>query len=74
LALPNFARYGREPSLPAPKKKSPSVDRRSQSSEVLQPNRFRVADITVVWALEGWLYLAAVLNLHDRQVVGWAHA
>jgi len=28
--------------------------------------------ITYVWTLEGWLYLAAVLDLFSRQVVGWA--
>jgi putative transposase len=38
------------------------------------PNRFWVADITAVWTLDGWLYLAAVLDLYDRQVVGWAMA
>lgn len=38
------------------------------------PNCFWVADITAVWTLEGWLYLAAVLDLYDRQVVGWAMA
>lgn len=38
------------------------------------PNRAWCADITAIWTLEGWLYLAAVLDLHDRQVVGWAMA
>ena len=33
-----------------------------------------MADITAIWTLEGWLYLAAVLDLHDRQLVGWAMA
>jgi putative transposase len=29
-------------------------------------------DITSLWTAEGWLYLAAVLDLHSRNVVGWA--
>ena len=40
--------------------------------EVADPNRAWCADITAIWTLEGWLYLAAVLDLHDRQLVGWA--
>jgi putative transposase len=31
-----------------------------------------VADITYVWTLQGWLYLAVVLDLFSRRVVGWA--
>jgi transposase InsO family protein len=40
--------------------------------EVDKPNRFWAADITYVWTFEGWLYLAVVLDLFSRQVVGWA--
>jgi putative transposase len=36
------------------------------------PNRRWVSDITYVWTLEGWLYLAVVLDLFSRRVVGWA--
>ena len=31
-----------------------------------------MADITYVWTEEGWLYLAVVLDLYSRAVVGWA--
>jgi transposase InsO family protein len=31
-----------------------------------------VADITGVWTWEGWLYLAVVLDIFSRMVVGWA--
>jgi putative transposase len=34
--------------------------------------RYRLADITYVPTGEGWLYLAAVLDLATRKVVGWA--
>jgi putative transposase len=36
------------------------------------PNQVWVSDITYIWTLEGWLYLAAVLDLHSRMVVGWS--
>ena len=49
-------------------------DRLQRRFLVPAPNRFWVADITAVRTLEGWLYLAAVLDLYDRQVVGWAVA
>jgi putative transposase len=37
-----------------------------------QPNRSWVADITYIWTEEGWLYLAVVIDLFSRMVVGWA--
>lgn len=36
------------------------------------PDQVWVADITFVPTRSGWLYLAAVLDLHTRQIVGWA--
>jgi transposase InsO family protein len=42
--------------------------------EVEAPNRVWVADITYIWTLEGWLYVAAVLDLFSRRIVGWAIA
>ncbi len=37
-----------------------------------RPNQKWAADISYVWASEGWLYLAVVLDLFARRVVGWA--
>lgn len=37
-----------------------------------QPDKVWVTDITYVWTAEGWLYLAAVLDLYSRRVVGFA--
>ena len=34
------------------------------------PNRKWVADFTYLWTAEGWLYVAAVLDLFSRRVVG----
>jgi putative transposase len=36
------------------------------------PNKVWVTDITYVWTREGWLYLAAIVDLYSRAVVGWA--
>jgi putative transposase len=35
-------------------------------------NRVWVGDVTSVWTLEGWLYLAVLLDLHSRRVIGWS--
>lgn len=36
------------------------------------PNRVWTADITYLWTDEGWMYLAIVLDLFKREVVGWS--
>ena len=36
------------------------------------PNEVWLADITYITTSEGWLYLAAVLDLYSRRIVGWA--
>ena len=36
------------------------------------PNQNWVADFTYVWTAEGWLYVAAVLDLFSRRIVGWS--
>lgn len=40
--------------------------------DVESPNSVWTADISYVWTFEGWLYLAVVMDLHSRQIVGWA--
>jgi putative transposase len=39
---------------------------------VEMPDTAWVTDVTYVWTYEGWLYLAAILDLFSRRVVGWA--
>jgi putative transposase len=39
---------------------------------VTQPNWVWAGDLTYVWTTEGWLYLAVVLDLYSRLVIGWA--
>ncbi|ETX26633.1 hypothetical protein RISW2_21610 [Roseivivax isoporae LMG 25204] len=36
-----------------------------------RPNQKWLADFTYVWTAEGWLYVAAVLDLFSRRIVGW---
>ena len=36
------------------------------------PNQVWTSDITYLWTGEGWLYLAIVLDLFNREVVGWS--
>lgn len=42
--------------------------------DVDQPNKVWTGDITYIWTREGWLYLAMILDLYSRLVVGWSIA
>lgn len=42
--------------------------------EVEKPDIAWVADITYVWTVQGWLYLAVIIDLFSRRVVGWSMA
>jgi len=44
----------------------------NRNFDVAEANQVWTADITYVWTLEGWLYLAVVMDLFSRQIVGWA--
>lgn len=39
---------------------------------VNQPNQAYVSDITYIWTAEGWLYLAVVIDLFSRKIIGWS--
>lgn len=47
-------------------------NRLAEHPRVNGPNQVWVADITYVPTAEGWLYLAGVLDLYSRKIVGWA--
>lgn len=65
-----------------PKRRQPPKDQGTRSviaANVLErefeadgPNQKWVADFTYVWTAEGWLYVAAVIDLFSRRVVGWS--
>lgn len=42
-----------------------------QDFSATKPNEKWVSDITYIWTEEGWLYLAVILDLFTRKVVGW---
>ena len=44
----------------------------NQQFQASMPNKKWVTDITYIWTQQGWLYLAVVLDLFSRQVVGWS--
>jgi putative transposase len=39
---------------------------------VAAPNQVWAGDLTYMWTMEGWLYLAILLDLYSRAVIGWA--
>lgn len=47
-------------------------NRLAQAPRATAPNQLWVADITFIETQEGWLYLAAILDLYSRRIVGWA--
>jgi len=49
-------------------------NRLQQDFSASAPNQKWVGDITYLWTEEGWLYLAVVVDLYSRLVVGWAMA
>lgn len=42
------------------------------SEKAAAPNQAWVGDTTYIWTSEGWSYLAVLLDLYSRRVVGWA--
>lgn len=58
-------RYGGKPAVVA----SNTLDRQF---EVDAPDKVRVTDITYIKTHEGWMYLAVVIDLFSRRVVGWS--
>lgn len=57
--------YGGRPTVVAP-------NHLARQFDVTEPNNAWVTDITYIRTHEGWLYLAVVLDLFSRQVVGWS--
>ena len=43
-----------------------------RSFEAAAPKQKWIADFTYIWTAEGWLYVAAVVDLFSRRLVGWA--
>lgn len=44
----------------------------NRNFDVAKANHVWAADITVLWSGSGWLYLAVVMDLYSRRIIGWA--
>jgi transposase InsO family protein len=44
----------------------------SRQFDVAHPDQVYASDVTYIWTQEGWLYLAVVIDLYSRKVVGWS--
>jgi len=49
-----------------------AANRLAEAPKATAPNQLWAADITYIDTKEGWLYLAAILDLYSRKIVGWA--
>ena len=58
-------KYGTKPAVVA-------ANQLQQDFNVEAPDKVWVTDITYIRTHEGWLYLAAVIDLYSRKVVGWS--
>jgi transposase InsO family protein len=65
-------RFVRPPTSPDGSRFPNRLARRFAVRQVPGPDRIWVADATMCWTHQGWLYLAVVLDLASRRVVGWA--
>ena len=57
--------YGGKPSVVA-------TNQLKQSFDTLAPDQVWVTDITYFRTYEGWLYLAVLIDLYSRRVIGWS--
>ena len=51
---------------------APAVNVLDRQFQADAPNQKWVADFTYIWTSEGWLYVAAVMDLYSRRIVGWS--
>ena len=64
--------YGRRPGVRGGKPALVAPNHLQRHFKVAEPNQSWVTDITYIRTHEGWLYLAVVIDLFSRQVVGWS--
>jgi putative transposase len=73
LEIQGVSRRGKKPRTTLPDAKAPPapdlVERRFVAE---RPNALWLADITYVPTLEGWLFLAVVMDMYSRKIVGWS--
>ena len=64
--------YGRRPQTYGGKPAIVAVNQLKQVFDTASPDQVWVTDITYIRTHEGWLYLAVVIDLYARRVVGWS--
>ena len=52
--------------------KAPAPDRLKREFDVKEKNKAWVSDTTFIRTRQGWLYLATMMDLYSRQIIGWA--
>jgi putative transposase len=65
-------RRGRVRTTTPDKRAAPAPDLVNRDFTAERPDQTWVADITYVPTHEGWLFLAAVMDLYSRKIVGWS--
>ncbi|WP_339058468.1 IS3 family transposase [Candidatus Regiella endosymbiont of Tuberolachnus salignus] len=73
---PTFARYPKRHKITTDSAHNHSIVPNLLAREftVTQREEVWTTDITYVWTYEGWMYLAVVMDLYSRQIIGWAMA
>src|SRR4051812_50071190 len=61
-------------TIPDPTADAVGLLKRVFGPGTVELDRVWVGDITYIWTWEGWLYLATVIDLASRRVVGWSMA
>jgi putative transposase len=86
ISRKRVARLMREQGLSASRRRHRTITTHSETGARVAPNLLNqeftasrpnekwTGDITAIWTYEGWLYLAVVLDLYSRRVIGWAMA
>jgi len=76
MQLHGIVAHSRRPDHPVTTQRQPGVEaapnQLNQEFSAAAPNQKWVSDFTYIATEEGWLYLAIVLDLFSRKVVGWA--
>jgi len=66
------ARRGKKPRTTVPDPKAPCpLDRVNRKFEAERPNQLWVSDFTYVSTRQGWVYVAFVIDVFSRRIVGW---
>jgi len=72
LAIQAVARRKYKAATDSKHSKPVAENRLHRKFRVDRPNQAWVADITYIYTTEGWLYLATIMDLYSRKIIGWS--